>query len=127
MAILSPSTLETADIGTSGWNAIYTTNWEKINAKLGHPMSANKVPGVPTVSDPAAQTSETLTDSTGGTISNTIAAISGSGADAAINNDLASLVDEINKLRADVLALRTTAVSLLAELRKTTGVGVLGG
>jgi len=127
MAILSPSTLETCDIGTSGWNAIYTTNWQKINNKLGHPMSANKVPGVPTVADPAAQNSETITDNTGGTVSNTIATISGSGADAAINNALASLIDEINKLRVDVAELRGREVALLAELRKTTGVGVLGG
>lgn len=127
MAILSPSTIETCDIGTSGWNAIYTTNFEKINSKLGHPMSANKIPGVPTVSDPAIQTSETLTDSTGGTVSNTIAAVSGSGADATINNNFASTTDEINKLKADVLALRTTVVYLLSELRKSTGTGILGG
>jgi hypothetical protein len=127
MSVLSPSTLETCDIGTSGWNAIYTTNWEKINAKLGHPMSANKVPGVPTVADPAAQSSEVLTDSTGGTPGNTITAISGSGADTAINNALASLIDENNKYRADIAALRGVIVALLIELRKTTGVGVLGG
>jgi len=127
MAILSPSTIETADIGTSGWNAIYTANWQKVNTKLGHLMSATKVPGVATVADPAVQTSETLTDSTGGTPANTISAISGSGADAGINDALASLVDEINKLRADVAALRSNNVALLAELRKTTGNGALGG
>ena len=127
MGILSPSGLETDDIATSGWNAIYSTNFENLNAKLGIPMSSTKVPGVPTVTDPAAQTSETLTDSTGGTPGNTISAISGSGADVGINDALSSLIDEINKLRADVLVLRNNNIALLAEMRASTGVGILGG
>jgi len=127
MAVLLPSGLETCNIGTPGWNDVYSTDFDKINAKLGIPMSSVKVPGIPTVADPAAQTSETLTDSSGGTASNTIAAISGSGADSAINDVNASMVDEINKLRADVLALRTALVNTLAELRASTGVGILGG
>jgi hypothetical protein len=126
MAILSPSNLETCDIATSGWNAIYSANFQRINTYLGHPMSAASVPGVPTVDDPDTQTSETLTDSTGGTPGNEITAISGSGADAAINNALASLIDEVNKLRADVAELRAVEVALLEELRKSTGVGILG-
>ncbi len=127
MSTLSPSNLETSDIAISGWNAIYTTNWERINAKLGIPMSSAKVPGVPTVADPATQTSEDLTDATGGAITNTITAVSGSGADALINDALASLTDEVKKLRADVLALRTNNLALRAELRATTGIGILGG
>lgn len=31
MAILNPTTLETADYGTTGWNAIYSSNFQKIN------------------------------------------------------------------------------------------------
>lgn len=31
MAILSPTNLETADYGTVGWNAIYSSNFQKIN------------------------------------------------------------------------------------------------
>lgn len=127
MGVLSPSNLETCTIGTSGWNNIYSANFERINSKLGHQMSAAKVPGVPSVADPAEQTSEELTDSTGGTSGTEITAISGSGADAAINNALASLIDLVNKLTADVAELRGREVALLAELRKSTGVGVLGG
>lgn len=40
-----------------------------------------------------------LTDSTGGTADNTVAAVSGSGADATINNNFADLIDQINQLR----------------------------
>ena len=127
MGVLSPSGLETCEIGTSGWNDIYSANFEKINEEVGKMFDANKNAGDGTVSDPAATTAETLTDSTGGTPGNTISAISGSGADAAINDALASLIDEINKLRADNVALRTTIISLLAETRTTTGCGVLGG
>lgn len=125
MAILSPSTLETADIGTSGWNAIYSANWQKVNTKLGILMSSTDTPGSAAVADPAVQTSETLTDSTGGSATNTIGAISGSGADADLNNNFASLTDEVNKLKADVGALRTTLAALLVELRATGGCGVL--
>lgn len=125
MTVLSPSGLETCTIGTSGWNAIYSANFEKINTHLGHPLSAFQNSGVPVVSDPAAQTSETLTNSTGGVISNTIGAVSGSGADTQINDNFASQTDEINKLRADVLELRSKIVTLLAALRKTTGIGSL--
>ena len=34
MAILSPTNLETADYGQSGWNAIYSSNFEKLNNYL---------------------------------------------------------------------------------------------
>ena len=127
MAVLSPSTLETVAIGTSGWNAIYSTNFTKINTKLGIPMSSAKVPGVPTVADPAVQTSETLTDNTSGTVSNTIAAVSGTGDDSGINDAIASLIDEINKLKADITVLRGNNILLRAELRASTGVGIIGG
>ncbi len=125
MAVLSPSGLETCEIGTSGWNDIYSTDFELINTKLGTMFDAAEVAGALAVADPAATTAETLTDSTGGTPGNTITAISGSGADADINNALASLVDEINKLRADNVELRMQLIATLAALRGTTGVGVL--
>ncbi len=34
MAILEPTTLETADYGTAGWNAIYSSNFQKLNQFL---------------------------------------------------------------------------------------------
>lgn len=54
-------------------------------------------------------TAAALTDSSGGTADQTIAAISGSGADAAINNNFADLADEVNKLITDVANLRAQA------------------
>jgi K+-transporting ATPase c subunit len=126
MAFLLPSNLETIAIGVSGWNAILTSNMELINTKLGHLMSADAVPGVPTVDDPAAVTYETLTDSSTGTPATTIVAISGSGADDDINDNMASLAAAVNKLNVDMGVVHTTLTELLAELRKSTGVGVLG-
>jgi hypothetical protein len=42
---------------------------------------------------------QALTDSTGGTAGTTIAAISGTGDDAGINNALASLIAQLEKIR----------------------------
>ena len=148
MSVLTPSNLETIDYGTQGWNAIVTSDMQRINDKLGHLMSAAKISGTATlannaatVTNPAAQTSETLTDSSTGTASQTIGDVGSSFDQATLNSVHASLVDEINKLRADIAESRTreaeykTAIeslktshnALLAELRKTTGNGVLGG
>lgn len=49
----------------------------------------------------AGRTAESLTDNSGGTADNTVAAVSGSGDDSTINDNFADLVDEINKLRDD--------------------------
>lgn len=46
-----------------------------------------------------------LTDSTGGTANNTLTAISGSGADAAINNNFADLASKVNELRTVLVNL----------------------
>lgn len=66
-------------------------------------------------------TAAALTDSSGGTASQTIAAVSGSGADAGINNNFASIADDLNKLLTDVTALRSNIESLV-DLRKTVAV-----
>lgn len=68
-----------------------------------------------------ALTAVALTDSSGGTASQTIAAVSGSGADAGINNNFASIADDLNKLLTDVTALRSNIESLV-DLRKTVAV-----
>jgi hypothetical protein len=88
---------------------------------------ANNALGAAAVTDPDAITAETLTDSSGGSKDNTIEAVSGTGADAAINNNFAELADEQAKLKADVTEVRSHLVSLLAALRSTTGVGVISG
>jgi len=51
----------------------------------------------------AAATSATLTDSSGGTANTTVAAVSGSGDDATINDNFADLVAQVNALRVDLL------------------------
>jgi len=70
--------------------------------------------GSASVADPAAMTSTDVTTAN---------------ADATYGQEEADLINEIkadyNALRADVTALRNTVVSLLAELRKTNGCGVL--
>jgi hypothetical protein len=61
--------------------------------------------------DPAAcdaMTAATITDGSGGAASQTLSAITGGGADCedATKNAIASLCDEVNKLIADVAALK---------------------
>lgn len=60
-------------------------------------------------------TAATLTDSSGGTAGQTIGAVSGSGADTAINDNFASVTDEINKLIADVANVKQIANSLIDD------------
>lgn len=145
MAVLD-SGLETFDYGTSGWSAIEKTNLELLDVKLLSVMTGFKKLGEQTIADnaatatdPGAQTSETLTDSTGGTPSNTIADCGASYSQTTMNDNIASLVDEINKLRADVaesrtreaeyktaiLSLQSSLNDILAKLRADTGNGVL--
>lgn len=124
MAILTTG-LETIDYETEGWSAIESANVEKIDLTLRGPFLADEILGSVVVADPAGVTAENLTDSTGGSVSNTISAVSGSGADAGINDNFASLTDEVKKLRSDVVVLSTLCTTLLAALRKTGGCGVL--
>lgn len=149
MATLPDSDLQTIEYGTQGWNAIQSSNMELLDEKLRHVLKGNNdILGVPTQADnaatveaPVAQTSEDLTDNSGGTPSTTIGAISGSGADAAINNNFSSLADQSDKQTVDIAELYDAVSSLktayeslqsdynavLEKLRKTTGTGVLGG
>lgn len=138
MSVLSPSSLETVDYGVQGWNAIVTSDMQRLNNKLGHLMSATKVPGTAalannaaTVTNPAAKTANALSNpDVGATFDQTT-----------LNAILATIVTEFNKVVADLAESRTreqeykTAIeglktsynNLLAELRKSTGNGVLGG
>lgn len=54
-----------------------------------------------------AATAAALTDSSGGTASQTIAAIGATYSQAEVRNAVASLADEINKLIVDVASLRS--------------------
>lgn len=149
MTVYSPSGLEDIDYRQQGWNAIVSANVQKENdyfEALWGPTQADDPLGDlqvtddgTTQTDPAAATAQALTDNSGGSASQTVKAVSGSGADTDINDNFASLTDEIEKLRADnadlrtVLegtidycdALKTKVNELLGKLRKTGGCGVL--
>jgi hypothetical protein len=149
MATLPDSDLQTIEHGTQGWNAIQSSNMELLDTKLRHVLKGNNdILGVPTqaanaatVEAPAAQTSEPVTDNSGGTPTTTIGAISGSGADAGINDNFSSFAVQQNKDKADITELYDAVSSLkaayeslqgdynavLTKLRKTTGTGVFGG
>lgn len=130
MAQLSGTNLFTLPAaGAQGWNSQYDDNLQEIRDRLGNIIetATNNDPGDATVADPAATTAVTLTDSTTGAASQTINDVTASFSQTILNDNFASLVDEINKLRADNVALRTQLVSLLSELRTTTGCGVLDG
>lgn len=138
MAVL-PSGLETIPLGTQGWNDIVTSNMQLLDTKLVNVMTGNKVLGNATVADiteadaqnPAAQTSA----------SPTINTVSGTGDDTTINNNFTNLKTEFDKVIneiADLISKLTGNVTvtnsgkakvnaLLAELRKSSGNGVLGG
>ena len=118
-------TLETiGQYGTQGWSAIHDANIEKLDATLKNIILADQIPGQTAVADPDAATAGTLTPG-GGTPSTTIATVSGSGDDTNINNNFASLTDQINKLVADNTELRNQVVALLAALRQTGGCGIV--
>ena len=72
--------------------------------------------GNKTVANPTAAT---LTDNSGGSASQTLAAIS----DSATKNAIASLADEVNKLVADNLDLRQAVTSIIDDLQELGLVG----
>jgi hypothetical protein len=70
----------------------------------------------------AARTASTLTDSTGGTADTTVAAISGSGADADINNNFADIIAQVNNLKSDS---ENTAQVLNNLIDKLQAIGIV--
>jgi len=124
MATLPNSGLETISYGVSGWSGILTTDLELLDAKLGKVMLGNaKVLGIGTVTDPTVETIQALTDSSTGTPSTTIAVTS----DTVADDNFASLTKEIMAAKVDIENLRSVVIALQAELRISTGNGVLGG
>jgi len=59
----------------------------------------------------------TLTDSTGGTANQTVAAVSGSGDDTTINDNFADLVDEVNKLVNDMAGAKRLLNSIIDDFQ----------
>lgn len=145
MGILD-SGLETTDYGQQGWNAVHSSNMEKIDLRLRGPFLSGyklgeqvQADNAGSQDDPDAQTSASLADNSGGTPTTTIKAISGSGADTDINDNFASISAQVNALVADIEEIRTALVgaidyidslktsvnTLLGKLRKTDGCGIL--
>lgn len=85
MSILT-SGLETTDYGQQGWNAVHTANMQKIDQDLRGPFLATKNLGDDAVSNAAAATAASLTDSTGETPDNTIAQVDAVVGSALTNN-----------------------------------------
>ena len=63
----------------------------------------------------AAPTAATLTDSSGGSADQTVAAVSGTPDDATINNNFAEVTDEINKLIADLANIKQVVNSVIDD------------
>ena len=148
MAILSTG-LETISYGQQGWNVIWSDNMVRLNdwmTQLWGPTTATDALGsaavadnATTVADPSATTTDSLTDSSGGIASTTVAAVSGTGDDANINNNFASITAQVNASKTDLASMHTQLIAtidycdalkikinaLLAELRVTGGCGVL--
>lgn len=74
------------------------------------------------LADTAALTAQTLTDNSGGVASDTIAAIGAVYSQSEVANAIASLADEINKLRADNAAQKVALDAALSLIR-THGLG----
>lgn len=74
------------------------------------------------LADTAALTAQTLTDNSGGSASDTIAAIGATYSQSEVANAVASLADEINKLRSDSAAQKT-AIDAALTLIRTHGLG----
>ena len=119
MAVLPSGTgLETLpDPGTQGWNAIHDDNIELVDDKLRGPFLANNRLGNDTQSDANNATASAPT----------IVTVTGTGNDADINSNIASLDSQLNAVIADNENLRTVINDLLEKLRRTTGCGVLDG
>lgn len=120
-----PSGLTTLSTNTVGWNAPMDANIELIDERLVEMFLADEVPGTSSITTVPDGSAEALTDSTTGTPTNTINDVGASFSQSTLNDNFASLVDEINKLRSDLVALQTSYNTLLSKLRKTGGVGVL--
>lgn len=108
----------TVDFGTS------STPWKRVYSIAFHDQNGDKLLGDrvvdPDLDDAAAATAASFTDSTGGTASQTLSAVgdtSTTDQSSTINNNIASLSDDHNKLVTDVDDIRATVNALAAAFR----------
>lgn len=98
-------------------------NLGKVIVKTIEPEAEDKVTFTQTYSTAdkthAAKTAQALTDNSGGTASQTLAAITGGGTacEDATKNAVASLCDDLNKLRDDHLDVAQLLNALIDELQ----------
>lgn len=81
--------------------------------------------GTAAVLDATAATASAITDNTGGTAGATVADGTAAYSQAITNDNIATLTAQVNALIADNASIRTQLNTLLAELRKTNGCGIL--
>jgi len=140
---------ETVAYGVDGWSAIISANWEKIDSSVGN-VNANAnnnlgdtviAASAVTATDPLSQNSASLTNNTTGTPAGSLEDATATYSQSITNDNNASILDEINKLVAEmaqsrtreteyktaILALQTSYNNLLIALRTTTGCGILSG
>jgi hypothetical protein len=125
MAVLDSGLETIVDYGQPGWSKVHDSNIEKLNDNLLGPFQADNALGILTRLAASGMTIQTLTDSTTGTPSTTISAVSSTGDDATINNNFSSLTAQQAKTKADLEELQTVLNDLIGKLKKTGGCGVL--
>ncbi len=111
--------------GTSGWDVVVNANMAQLNTSIGSVLTAFEPCGTTAVVDPTALVSTTLTDSSGGTPDQIIAAVSGTGDDATINGNNSDFADQQIKMRNELSNLHTVVIALLLVLREGTGCGIV--
>lgn len=116
--------LDTIPQNTAGYDSIINDNMEELNDRIGSALTATKKLGEDAVTDANAATAATLSSGAGTPGSGT-SNVTASFDQTILNNNFATLVDQINKLIADNLSLRTQLNLLLAKLRKTGGNGII--
>jgi len=105
-----PSGLEVIPIGTQGWNDIVTSNMQLLDTRLVNVMTASTILGTvaitdvtTTVTDPAAQTSASLS----------LATVSGTGDDTNINNNFSSIQTQFNAAVTEIGNLITVLTNTI--------------
>ena len=129
-----PAVNNTYDIGATGARVrvAYGVKFDASTAGLDDPeyrVNGVKVVGARVINadiaDPPALTAQALTDNSGGVASDTIAVIGAIYSQTEVANAIASLADEINKLRADLVEVRAHGGVASNTVIRTHGLGAV--